>query len=287
MRLTCPNCDAVYEVPRDAIPLEGRDVQCTNCGHSWFQTHPEASEARTPAAALTPDARRVLEEEAERELATRAEERGRARRPRSAPVPVPRDPDEDDLEDELDRYIGDYDDDDDEPAPQPAPPKPRARRGRELLPDIEEVDGSLKQAPERRGGRRVVDETMLDGAGEDDEGGRGRGFRLGFGLVALLALAAAAIYVFADPIAEAVPALAPAMERYVATIDGLRASLDSAAAGAAERLTGWVDSVAGAPEGGDAAEVVVEEAPAEEQAVETDLGPDVDPEVEVVVEPEE
>ena len=52
MRLTCPNCDAVYEVPRDAIPSEGRDVQCTNCGHSWFQTHPEAEVA--PAAARTP-----------------------------------------------------------------------------------------------------------------------------------------------------------------------------------------------------------------------------------------
>lgn len=44
MRLICPNCGAQYEVPRDAIPDAGRDVQCSNCGHAWFET-PGASEA--------------------------------------------------------------------------------------------------------------------------------------------------------------------------------------------------------------------------------------------------
>ena len=283
MRLTCPNCDAVYEVPRDAIPAEGRDVQCTNCGHSWFQAHPEADVPKSPAPALTADARRILEEEAERELATRAEERGRARRPKPAPVPVARDPDEEDIEDELDRYVGDYSDDEDDegeaaPAALPVPSR-RARRGRELLPDIEDVDGSLKQASERRGGRRV------DVDAEDDRDGGGRAFRLGFGLVVLAALALVAVYIFAGAIAAAVPALAPALEGYVAAVDGLRASLDRVTADAAERLTGWVDEVAGAPEAEDAAEIVVEEVPAE-TPVETELGPDVDPEVEVVVEPE-
>lgn len=42
MRLVCPNCDAEYEVDADAIPLSGRDVQCSNCGHAWFQLHPDA-----------------------------------------------------------------------------------------------------------------------------------------------------------------------------------------------------------------------------------------------------
>lgn len=41
MRLVCPNCDAEYEVDDGAIPLTGRDVQCSNCGHAWFQAHPE------------------------------------------------------------------------------------------------------------------------------------------------------------------------------------------------------------------------------------------------------
>ena len=41
MRLTCPNCGAQYEVPDDIIPTAGRDVQCSNCGNTWFQTHPD------------------------------------------------------------------------------------------------------------------------------------------------------------------------------------------------------------------------------------------------------
>lgn len=47
MRLVCPNCDAKYEVPEDAIPDAGRDVQCANCSHAWFQTR-----ARTASAAI-------------------------------------------------------------------------------------------------------------------------------------------------------------------------------------------------------------------------------------------
>ena len=41
MRITCPNCGAQYEVPDEVIPTEGRDVQCSNCGDTWFQAHPD------------------------------------------------------------------------------------------------------------------------------------------------------------------------------------------------------------------------------------------------------
>lgn len=41
MRLTCPNCGAQYEVPSEVIPQGGRDVQCSNCGVTWFQPHPD------------------------------------------------------------------------------------------------------------------------------------------------------------------------------------------------------------------------------------------------------
>lgn len=37
MRLICPNCDARYEVDASLIPSSGRDVQCSNCGRTWFQ----------------------------------------------------------------------------------------------------------------------------------------------------------------------------------------------------------------------------------------------------------
>lgn len=45
MRLVCPNCDAKYEVPEDAIPDAGRDVQCANCSHAWFQTRARSASA--------------------------------------------------------------------------------------------------------------------------------------------------------------------------------------------------------------------------------------------------
>ena len=43
MRLVCPNCGARYEVPEENIPASGRDVQCSACYTTWFQTHPDAT----------------------------------------------------------------------------------------------------------------------------------------------------------------------------------------------------------------------------------------------------
>ena len=53
MQLACPNCDAKYEVPDDAIPEAGRDVQCSGCGHAWFQL-PGQSEPEPYSAAESP-----------------------------------------------------------------------------------------------------------------------------------------------------------------------------------------------------------------------------------------
>lgn len=47
MRLTCPNCGAQYQVADGAIPPAGRDVQCSNCNHVWFET-PGAVEDAPP-----------------------------------------------------------------------------------------------------------------------------------------------------------------------------------------------------------------------------------------------
>lgn len=51
MRLICPNCTAQYEVDATMIPDEGRDVQCSNCGHTWYELAPQAKEALAPDAA--------------------------------------------------------------------------------------------------------------------------------------------------------------------------------------------------------------------------------------------
>lgn len=53
MRLICPNCGAQYEVPQSVIPETGRDVQCSSCGHTWFQKHP--LQDTTPSAESADD----------------------------------------------------------------------------------------------------------------------------------------------------------------------------------------------------------------------------------------
>ncbi len=62
MRLICPNCGAQYEVPADAIPADGRDVQCSNCAHTWLEL-PGASEAAQAGLAAGPAAVDTVDDE--------------------------------------------------------------------------------------------------------------------------------------------------------------------------------------------------------------------------------
>lgn len=54
MRLECPNCSAHYDVDERVIPVKGRDVQCSNCGKTWFQKHPSQLEEEASAAPEPP-----------------------------------------------------------------------------------------------------------------------------------------------------------------------------------------------------------------------------------------
>ena len=62
MRLVCPNCGAQYEVDDRVIPGNGRDVQCSNCGHTWFQ--------RPAGAEALAEAMQINEQDAARENVT-------------------------------------------------------------------------------------------------------------------------------------------------------------------------------------------------------------------------
>jgi predicted Zn finger-like uncharacterized protein len=128
MRLICPNCGAQYEVPDEVIPLGGRDVQCSNCGDTWFQHHPSHAPDASGDDDLGPQPR---DEDLPPPPAPAVEG------PENGDDPLP-----DDLYDEDD----DYDDDmlqEELSEPEPASARP-ARRG--IDPGVADI---LRQEAER------------------------------------------------------------------------------------------------------------------------------------------
>ena len=273
MRLVCPNCDAQYEVSDDAIPEGGRDVQCSNCGHAWFQASPLAQaeqaaeeelfeapdvvaagpgliappEVSAPPAAAPPPVpvaveapvempaeepddlpafeepaplqRRsldeslmaVLREEAEREVQVRRAE---------DPQPIETQPDLG-LEETVAtvspvaRRIAQLKGIDlDAPIARPA-------TRLEMLPDIEEINSTLRASSERREDPDEMIESLPDLTKP-----RRSAFSSGFVIMASLAVLVAAAYILAPKIIEQIPGSKSAMTAYVAAVDHARAYLD-------------------------------------------------------------
>ena len=238
MRLICPNCDAEYEVDDAAIPDGGRDVQCSNCGHAWFQMPAEAEAAAAeedalfgvaePASAVEAPmpARRpldeslmaVLREEAEREAAARRAEAAPIETQTEMPLDAPAAAQVSDAARRVARLKGV----DPDAAPS-APARPGSRR--RLLPDIEEINSTLRTS------------TNAAEISEDAPAARS-GFRSGFVLAMLLAAVAAGVYAAAPRIAAQVPAAKPVLDGYVAQIDAGRLWLDGAMRRATETIRG-------------------------------------------------
>lgn len=298
MRLICPNCGAQYEVTADVIPAAGRDVQCSNCGHTWFET-PGASEAAEaeaqklaaqkaapdevaaapddapeeerqdfvapipptpdpgppapptpsqvgvptpsavpePAPTLSAAPRRpapqpnvpppprppldgaiadMLREEAAREEAMRAAE-AKAGVERQADIAI------DDIptmtpqkQAEAEARVSDLTGDGQDPTKDAIAATVAASR-KELLPDIEEINSTLRSDAER------------DGAADQptEEESQKRGFRFGFVTMMTFFFVLVAIYLAADQISAAVPALEETLVTYVNTVDNLRLWLDA------------------------------------------------------------
>lgn len=264
MRLICPNCGAQYAVDERMIPRAGRDVQCSGCGYTWFQVHPDAdpdlmdelaetpapteagparerererepataeAEMAIPGSRRGPDQRvlNVLREEAERERAAREAERAAREAEREAL----------EVQGDLD-LVEPEDDDGSEDWTDPALEEADARRAaraaprRTLLPDIEEINSTLEPTSH---GQRPRPETA---AQRVERQRRAAGRRIGFAASVAAFLAATLVYLQGPRIGEAVPAIAPSLNAYVAAVDSGRLWLDGAlrrAAGAAAPRT--------------------------------------------------
>lgn len=49
MILKCPECAARYAIPDHAIGVDGRDVRCAKCKHSWHENPPQTLEGKQQA----------------------------------------------------------------------------------------------------------------------------------------------------------------------------------------------------------------------------------------------
>ncbi|UMA65081.1 zinc-ribbon domain-containing protein [Roseivivax marinus] len=107
--------------------------------------------------------------------------------------------------------------------PEDTPPQesqPGSRR--DLLPDIDEINQTLRSSEERG----PVETPQGRMAAEEEATAQRGGFSRGFLTVLLVGAALIAAYVFAPAISDALPAAAEPLEGYVAAVNDLRGWLD-------------------------------------------------------------
>lgn len=254
MRLICPNCDAQYEVPIEVVPTEGRDVQCSNCGQTWFQHHPDhmpPTEEEIAAEAIPEDEERVqvVEQPQRKELDPAVADILRQEAEHEADI---REQETTGIESQPDLGLDDDTQDDSARRASEARDRMARMRGedpevdvtavalgsrRDLLPDIEEINSTLRSTSDRQ----------ISG---DDAGvapvRKKRGFRRGFMTAALIAIILATVYIFAPTIAKTVPQVDPYLSSYVTFVDQARSWLDGQLQGIAK----WLDATAAAQNDG-------------------------------------
>lgn len=252
------------------MPMAGRDVQCSNCGKTWFQHHPdnppeveEEDEPAPPANApaptrrsLDPSVADILREEADTEFAARKRRQAEilesqpdlgldiADDPEPAPQATAFDDDNADEDDRVTerraldakRRMARMRGEPEQTVPSATTAAGALSSRRKLLPDIDEINSTL-----RNDSSSTASAGAPPTAAEVGEVRRRRvGFRRGFSLMMLLCAALALIYVFAPQIAQAVPAVDPLLNSYVTWVDQIRLGLNNQVSA----LLAWLDDVA-------------------------------------------
>lgn len=286
MRLVCPNCGAQYEVDDRVMPEGGRDVQCSACGHAWFQRGPHSADAEEQATDLTeadaplaggeadheiieetparptetensegadtagddaaadreddpsaaaadtpnqrelsPDVTSILQEEAERELDARQSEQEQLETQTEMGLDDVN-PDEAHRQSIRERMARLRGAEDEFEATEALP----EGRGRDLLPDIEEINSTL-------------DANHEDHVDEEEEApvqavSSGGGFRRGFLMVVVIAALFVGLYVYASLLGDALPAFSPALDHYVEFVDQTRIALNTMVEAAIAKMQG-------------------------------------------------
>lgn len=225
MRLICPNCTAQYEIDARAVPAKGRDVQCSACGHVWFQlgtpvqddAAPDRIETPAPPAPqrltdpVTPGYRlSIATSRATRPAASRFEEDPSAPSAAEPPaVTVVRPPVDRDvlaiLREEAERETD-------------------ARRAEGSLIEQTEPETLIEAAPESAEpapAYRPAPPAQTPPAAPERSG-----FRTGFWLVIGLAVVVLALYSVTGPLSQSLPGLSPLLDAYASTIDEGRLALN-------------------------------------------------------------
>lgn len=260
MRLICPNCEAQYDVSDDAIPPGGRDVQCSNCQQSWFQTEkptvpgrdtsklikPKSAEANTrsqssdaeksetktptkvvstpsepPRKELDSTVASILREEASREGALPGSQ---ASKPPATQGEVP--PEKVDATETRQRIALMTQEEGGTPAGMGAAAAATAAAATNVrtVPDINEINAALRARAEASDTSGLTEQEKYEAAERS-------GFRRGFFLVLIIFALLIAPYIFADQITENLPQTRGFMASYVNTIDQIRISISDLVSG--------------------------------------------------------
>lgn len=108
----------------------------------------------------------------------------------------------------------------------------------ELLPDIEEINSTLADAPDPV----AEDGTPAASAASKAKRSR-RGFRIGFGLMLLLFAGLILLYAIGPELGKSVPALAGPLESFRGAADSARVGLDGAAQTLVEQINGLIGRI--------------------------------------------